>query len=438
MKIRAVLAILLCGPMNSALALEVLGGVSGRYEKSNNILQVSDGQQSEDMLVPRVDLTLVEETGRVRGSGALYFENVDYLNDVIQDQQQYGLTTAWVGDVIENRLQWIFEDSASRRLLDTRDADISSNRVDQNFLSTGPELNFSANSRDELLLSARYGHSWYGDEISFDSERYTGRAELRHRLSEISTVGVHYEMTRTHYLDDNVYDYDRDEVAAFISRSLTRSEIRLETGYNRVQPETGERFGGVLANISWRQQWRQNFHTQLRGDWRLTDAGQEAIANAIDGGVDIDLIVTNDVYELKTLGLSSGWTGRVWRGDAYLRAEQQDYDLQLLDQNIVAAEFGLQREINQQTVFNIFFDVARRDFLDSGRVDDDYAVNARVNRIFSNLFFGAVGARQVDRRSNIPSAEFDETVVYVEFGLRGSLLARERGRELRYGGQRVN
>tara|TARA_R110002073_G_scaffold293075_1_gene458524 strand:+ start:80442 stop:81758 length:1317 start_codon:yes stop_codon:yes gene_type:complete len=438
MKLRAILAIFLYGTITSASALEVLGGVSGRYEKSNNILQVSDGPQSEDMLVPRVDLTLVEETGRVRGSGALYFENVDYRNNILQDQQQYGLTTAWVGDVVENRLRWMFEDSASRRLLDARDTDISSNRTDQNLLSTGPELNFSANSRDELLLSARYGHSWYGDEVSFDSERYIGRAALRHRLSEVSAIGVHYEMTRTHYLEGDVYDYDRDEVAAFISRVLARSEIRFEAGYNRVMPESGERFGGVLANVSWRQQWRQNFHTRLRGDWRLTDAGQEAISNAIDGGVDIDLIVTNDVYELKTVGISSGWNGRVWRGDLFVRAEQQDYDLQLLDQNIVAAEIGLQREISQKTVFNVFFDASRRKFLDDGRIDDDYAVNARVNRIFSNLFFGAVGARQIERRSSVTSADFDETVVYVEFGLRGSLLARERGRELRYGGQRVN
>ncbi|MBQ0752959.1 MAG: hypothetical protein KBT87_14350 [Gammaproteobacteria bacterium] len=438
MKLRAILAIFLCGPINSALALEVLGGVSGRYEKSNNILQVGDGEQSEDMLVPRLDLTLVEETGRVRGSGALYLEDVDYRNDILQDQQQYGLTTAWVADVIENRLQWLFEDTASRRILDSRDTDISSNRTDQNILLTGPQLNFSANSRDELLLSARYGHSWYGEDISFDSERYVGRAELQHRLSEIATTGVHYERTRTHSLEDNVYDYDRDEAAVFISRALTRSEIRLEAGYNRVTSETGEKFSGTLADLSWRQQWRQNFYTQFRGDWRLTDAAQETISNAIDGGVDIDLIVTNDVYELKTVSFASGWNSRVWRADLYLRGEQQDYETQLLDQDIVAAEIGLQRVISQKTVLNLFFDSSRRKFLDSDRVDDDYTLNARVNRIFSNLFFGAVGARQVQRRSSVSSADFDETVVYVEFGLRGSLLARERGRELRHSGQRVN
>lgn len=435
MNIRVLVGLLLCSGSVPMFAAEVLGGVSGRFEHSNNILQAQSGEQDEDMLVPRVDLTLVEESGRVQGSGTLYVERVDYRNDLATDETRYNLTTAWNAAIIENRLMWVLEDTAGRRLVDSRELDIAENRFDQNQLVTGPDLTFSAGARDELTLSARYGNSWYGDTVSFDNERYTGRAHVRHQLNPISSIGAHVEHSRTEYIQDNVVDFDRDEAALELRRDLTRSQIRLELGYNRITPEVGDDYDGSLGVVSWRQQWRRSFFTELRGDWRLTDTGQEAISNAIEGGVDIDLVVSNDIYQLNSASLISGWTGSRWSADLTFRAESQDYEIQPLDQKIAAIEAGISREISQQTVLNVYGDASRTEFLDSSRIDNEFELNARVNHVFSNLFYGAVGTSYGGRNSNALNADFRETIVYVEFGLRGTLLARERGRELRRDGQ---
>ncbi|MDF1781905.1 MAG: hypothetical protein P1U67_11450 [Alcanivoracaceae bacterium] len=435
MNIRVLVGLLLCCGSLPMFAAEVLGGISGRYEHSNNILQVQSGEQDEDMLIPRVDLTLVEESGRVQGSGILYVEHVDYRNDLAADETRYGLTTAWSASIIENRLMWVLEDAAGRRLVDSRELDIAENRSDQNQLVTGPDLTFSAGARDELTLSARYGNSWYGDALSFDNQRYTGRAHILHRLSPISSIGAHVEHGRTEFLRDQVADFDRDEVAIELSRGVTRSQIRLELGYNRVTPEEGDGYEGSLGIVSWRQQWKRSFFSELRGDWRLTDTGLEAISNAVEGGVDIDFVVSNDIYQLNSVSFISGWKSSRWSADLTVRAETQDYKVQPLDQEITAVEVGVSREISQQTTLNLYGDGSRSKFLGAGRVDREFELNLSVDHIFSNLFYGAVGGSYGGRNSNAVDADFRETIVFVEFGLRGTLLARERGRELRRDGQ---
>lgn len=439
MKYPAVLGpLLLLTVSNSAQALEVLGGVGVLYEYSDNVAQAPVGEQDEETVVPRIDLTLVEEAGRLRGSATAFVERVDYRNNLIQDETRYNLAGVWGADLIKNRVLWVIEEAASRRLLDVRDADISTNRQDQNQLLTGPDINFSAGLRDRLLLSMRYGNSWYGDAVGFDNERYIGRVEVQHQLSPVSSAALSYEKGRTHFLDEGVDDYDRDEVLFSLRRQLSRSSISLGLGYNRVLPEAGGQYDGVLGAGGWRYQWRDNTYTEIKADWRLTDSGQQAIENALGGGVDVDLLVSNDVYQLKTYGLLSGWSGRSWSADVYMRAEQQDYQTQPLDQRLAATEVSLRRTINQATVLSAVFDAARRKFDTGDRTDDEFTVDTQVSHVFSSLFFGALGGSYTKSDSSVPGANFRETIVYVEFGLRGSLLARERGRELRNSGARVN
>ena len=56
---------------------------------------------------------------------------------------------------------WHLDDVAGRRRLDARDTDIGANRINQNVLSTGPDVIFSAGPSDQWLLSLRYGNAWY-------------------------------------------------------------------------------------------------------------------------------------------------------------------------------------------------------------------------------------------------------------------------------------
>ena len=427
---------LLTGPSVSP-ALEVLGGISGRVEHSDNVLQVQTGEQSETMVAPRLDMTMVEQTGRVRGSGTFYIERADYLENITADETRYNLATAWTADILENRLQWVLEDAAGRRVVDTRAQDIGANRFDQNQLSTGPDMTFAANSRDTLTLSARYGNSWYGDDLSYDSERYSGLARLTHQVSQISSVGLRYQYGRTHYLDTGIYDFDRDEVALELDRQLSRTRISIAGGYNRVMPEAGTDYTGALGALSWHQQWRRSFYTELRGDWRLTDTGQEAITNALGGGVDIDLSVTSDVYEQHALTLNAGWDSRRWKADLSVRGEQQDYRNQPLDQDIFAVDAGASRQLNTQTTLDVSVEATNYKYLATDRIDNAIDTDIRINRVFSSLFYGAAGVSHSRRNSNLAGADFVENVVYLEFGLRGTLLARERGRELRHQGQVV-
>jgi hypothetical protein len=417
-----------------AFAFEVLGGASARYQHSDNILQSENNTRSENMLAPRVDATLVKDAGAVRGAAVMYAERVDYRHDLLDDENRYNLTTSWTGDIIENRLLWRLDDVAERRVIDARAVDTADNRVDQNYLDTGPDLYFSLNRRDQVVLSARYGETWFGNNVGLDSERYLGRIQARHQMSPLNTLLASYTYSEIDYTERNAPGFDRQESLLGLERELTRMQWRVEAGYNSVSLENGESYDGLRAALAWRQQWREDFYSELRGDYRLTDAAEQIIDDALAGGIDLDPVVSTDVYTLKTVTLASGWQRSRWQAYMSARAEQQDYEVQLLDQTLSAAELGVSRSLSERTSLNLSLSVARRDFVDIDRLDREVESYVTVDHVFSSLFYGAIGGAWLARNSNLPAGDFRETIVFVEFGLRGTLLARNRGRELRYQG----
>lgn len=421
-----------------AFAFEVLGGASVRYQHSDNILQSENNTRSENMLVPRVDATLVKDAGALRGAAVAYAEHVDYRHDLLDDENRYNLATSWTGDIIENRLLWRLDDVAERRVIDARAVDTADTRVDQNYLDTGPDLYFSLNRRDHLVFSARYGESWFGDDVNLDSERYLGRIQARHQMSPLNTLLASYTYSETNYTELDVPGFDRQESLLGLERELTRMQWRVEAGYNRVSLENGEEYDGLRAGLGWHQQWRDDFYTELRGDYRLTDAAEQIIDDALAGGIDLDPVVSADVYTLRTVTLATGWQRSRWQAYLSARAEQQDYEVQLLDQTLSAGELGVTRNLSARSALNVSLSVARRDFVDIDRLDREVEAYATVDHVFSNLFYGAIGGAWLARNSNIVLGDFRETIVFVEFGLRGTLLARNRGRELRYQGLGVD
>jgi|GEM_PF-3685834 len=426
---RALLA--LCCIANPLQAMEVIGGVSGRYERSDNINQVEQGEQDEDMLAGRVDLTMVEESGRVRGSTVLYAERLDYRKNLVDDETRYNLATLWAADLIENRLVWHLDDVAGRRRLDARDTDIGANRIDQNVLSTGPDVIFSTGPSDQWLLSARYGNAWYGEDVGIDNERYTGGLSWRHDLSPITSATLSYSRTRTHFLESNILDFDREESSLTLVRNLTRSRLSLEGGYNRVLTEDDEQYDGMLGEAAWRYQWQHAVYTRVYVSTDITDTAQEVIENAANGGLDLDLTVATDVYRRDVGGLTAGWNRATWRGDLGARYEEREYREQPLDQKLVAADVGLARSLTERSEVVLLGTYSDREYFQTDRIDRDLEASARYNHTFSERLFGAIGTRFARRHSTEPLGDFDEHVVFVEFGMRQSLLARERGRELR-------
>jgi len=409
-----------------------------RYQHSDNILQSENNTRSENMLAPRVDATLVKDVGALRGAAVMYAERVDYRHDLLEDENRYNLTTSWTGDLVENRLVWRLDDVADRRVIDARAVDTASTRVDQNYLDTGPDLYFSPNRRDQVVLSARYGENWFGNDIDLDSERYLARVQARHRMSPLNTLLASYTYSEIDFTERDAPGFDRQESLLGLERELTRVQWRLEAGYNSVSRESGEHYEGLRAALGWHQQWRDNFYTEVRGNYRLTDAAEQIINDALAGGIDLDPVVSTDVYTLKTVTLASGWERSRWQAYFSARTEHQDYEEQPLDQTLSAAEFGISRSLTSKSALNTSLSVARRNFIDIERLDREAELYVTVDHVFSNLFYGAVGGAWLARDSSLPQGDFRETIVFVEFGLRGTLLARSRGRELRYQGLGVD
>lgn len=417
-------------------AAESYVGLSGRYEQSDNITHSESGGEDEQIFAPRLDATVISKGGRLQGAGTFYVERADYLDDTFDDETLYNLVTSWDAELLENRLTWILDDVAVRQVLDARDTDTAENRTDQNYLITGPRINFGSGTRSQSYIAALYSNYWYGEDTGVDSERVTGRSGFTHRLTQITSMGGRAEWTRADFTEDGGADFERDEVVAQLSRRLARSNWLLELGYNRIRPEdpmTGEEeeFAGPMGSFHWRQEWRPRLATRLNVGSRLSDAGQEAVDEALEGGVDLDETINTDIFRAHDVGLLTEWEGAIWSFQVGARAERYNYESEPLDRRASIVELGLNRLFSPQTSMSFYAEGGRREYTEIERRDNDIEGSLRLNRIFSNSFFGAIGVTHSLRNTNAVGGDYQETIVMVEFGMRGALLARQHGAELR-------
>lgn len=419
-----------------AFAADTWFGASIGYEHSDNIANSENDAESESILLPRLDGTVISRGGRADGAASFYVAQARYQNETFDDEMLYNLLTSWDFELLENRLYWILDDLALREVVDTRDTSIESNRTDQNYLVTGPRLEFGSTPRRTLWLSGLYSNYWYGDEAGIDSERFTALAGIDHRLSRITTLTLWGERTDVQFTEDGASDFERDEFALALNRELDRNQWLVEVGYNRIRPDravNGEsvEYDGPMGRFRWRQHWTRRTYTLIHFTSILSDAGYQAIDEALRGGVELDQNITTDIFRSNAGGIVLHRGGDIWSFDLGARAEREIYESEPLDQDIRAFEIRLGRLMAPNTTMSLRASSSQRDYRWLDRRDNNLQARWRIDHAFSPRWFGAIAARRMWRNSNEPGADFEETVVSVEFGLRGALLAREQGARLR-------
>lgn len=131
-------------------------------------------------------------------------------------------------------LSWLITDNFGQAPLQPL-VPITPNNVEYiNYFSTGPTLSLPLGRTTELDLSGQYGTVDY-QHSPLDSTNLTGAIALLHELSPLSSVSINARDERIGFRNDQLNpDYDLQEAFARYNSKGSRTQLRVDLGYSRL------------------------------------------------------------------------------------------------------------------------------------------------------------------------------------------------------------
>ena len=155
-------------------------------------------------------------------------------------------------------VQWQLSDSFGEALIDPLAAPTPQALQTINDVSTGPNLNLHFGLATRFTLAGRYSRTTY-QRSPFDSQTYTGSAELSHALTGASSVAVEGSWARTEYVQRTLLqtyygqqapNFDIRQASLVYQARYVRTQVLLRAGYNMLDFGAGNRHGAPLYEVS--------------------------------------------------------------------------------------------------------------------------------------------------------------------------------------------
>lgn len=387
-------------------------------EHSDNRARTSPPGRGETALVPRVILDLSRSGDRLALRLAGDAEQRLPLSGPFGSEFRANMAGRLNWHLVDESLDWVFENVTSGSPLDLTGEDTPENRQQTNVFSTGPRWILRPAAPWGGLLDARYSHSYAEVTDAFNSERLLLAARALRRFAGDRQLSAGAEFTEVRYRDDEfaAADYQRLD---WVGRYHTKREaldLDLAAGRSTIDFDRGERLEGNLVRL--RLAWTISDRHML-----VTNAGHElsdSVRQLATGIEQLDLPVAgsgrlpigSEFYELDSLSL--GWHYRYSRLNGSLTAARRDYQFAfdpLLDNEERSIDLGLTWRLTPTMALQGEAGVARRDFRDENRRDEDIRASLFLVRRFNPRWSGRVGAIRHERESNIRGGDSRENIL---------------------------
>jgi hypothetical protein len=154
------------------------------------------------------------------------------------------------GIIVPERLSFTVEDNLGQISTQPFDVLNAADRQTVNFLSFGPDLHLAFDTRDSLILNARYGATNYGHS-DINSKRYSGELGFAHIMSAGSTIAAIYRYERIQYQNSDLFPPAEKDVGFLrYTASSFRTYFVLEGGEESIKlGNAGERKNSPHATI---------------------------------------------------------------------------------------------------------------------------------------------------------------------------------------------
>jgi hypothetical protein len=182
----------------------------------------------------------------------IQIEHRKFTKHTFPDDTTAFLDGAALWTLMPRRLTWALEDTFREIQLNVTAPDTPGNRTKSNTLSTGPDLTFTVDSSNSVVVGGRYGR-FDVQNSDTDNKRYTGYLRGLHLLSLQSKLSLNAEVTRVFFepaatafpnvLQENLY--------ARYESLYAGSGVTLDLGRTHVtQLDGGQSLAGNIERVA--------------------------------------------------------------------------------------------------------------------------------------------------------------------------------------------
>lgn len=386
-------------------------------EYSTNIARSPTDEQDEWTHSGLAGFTLLELTpdlgARVRAIG----EYRHYAFDTFEDEAVGTVDGLIVWNIAPQQLTWTIEDAYRQVQVDPTQPNTPANRSASNAFSTGPDAYVRITSLDTLQVGGRYGSVWVADS-TVDSASVIGYAGWLHTWTPTTTMSLNYLNGRVDNEDETVFpDYTRQDGYLGLVRRQAVSELTLNVGITRIEPDGQPDKTGDLLNLTWLARLSSVSTIGITAHKGFTDTAT-GLLNAARQFTEpseiattpsaLGVVVSSDLFYERSIDATYNYTGSRfgWNVSGFWR--ELDFETQTEDREERGGGLQLRHSLTPDLDASLLGGMQRTEFYETGRIDNDRAYGARLTYRASLHTTIGFDVGHVSRDSSDPNASYDE------------------------------
>ena len=409
-------AALALGGFASSIAAEYDAEFRAGIGVSDNVTRVAQGEVDETIATAGLSLSATEQTRKLDLALSLDIDYLDYLDDTYDSEYVGGLNGIATFNIVDERLQWVIQDTYGQQLLDPLAPARPDNREDVNYFTTGPTFSFLPGSRSPVQIEARYSRVNFEERPS-DNDRLSGALSVGRDTGRDTTISLNLTAERVEF-DDGAAADRLDSASAYIryEKAGNRTTVSADLGYNEVE-SGGFEGDGLLLNVDVSRQTSANGTLALTASSSYSDQGdifrllQDTTGDLRETA---DGVSTEAPFQHNFLALSYVIAQERYGIDLSTSFSEEDFEGGVgLDRDVFRSDARFTREISRRVFVRADIRFARREFKYLDRRDDDLVLGVTGGYRFMDGVAVSLEYQHFQRNSITVGADFTENRAFL-------------------------
>ena len=232
-------------------AAHVVVAARGRAAYRCQRRTLEPGGPSDTIATAGVDASVYRDTGHLKldFDGSLRYE--DYLDHTYPSHTLGQLVGTAQYAFVPDRFVWMLQDTYGQTTINPEAPTTPQNRINANYVSTGPDAALPLGNSLDLLLGARYAQANFQSNpvAQVDNDTVSGNLGLRERLSPTSSLSINATASRLDYQDTPLPGYDQQSLYGRFDARSARGGLALDLGASQLK-QNGQTVRDPLARLT--------------------------------------------------------------------------------------------------------------------------------------------------------------------------------------------
>lgn len=407
-------------------AAEVEAEFRTGFMTTDNLFQEPNNEIEDDIWLAGFSLDLTNETRRTVTEIRAAVDRLQY--DVFPDANVIGGFNAEIEvALVEERLNWLFEDNFGQLLIDPLSSPTPLNLENTNFFSTGPRFRLPIGDRFFVAMEGTYSRVRY-EESPNDNTRTSGQFGIGRRTGPDSSLSLVAATETIEYTEqDNlsaIDEYDLNEVFVAYELDSARNIVTLNIGFAELDLSF-EQYDGPQLRADWTRIISPYSRFTLSGGSRYSsraDFFRTAQGNDRDIGEVIDATNNNSPFRYNYFYTRYNLDRSRTRIAVEIEWSQDDYifesldpigPAEVLDRDSLLSRVAFERDLSRRFFARLRVGFRNTEYKYIDRKDDDFHATVTLGFRVTPAVNILLGMERFERDSNNALSSFEENSAFI-------------------------